>query len=123
MEKQSFFGLHIGAFVPENSACPLGCYFTEKLFEAMVAGTVPFYFGCRDVLKIFHPDRVIMVENVTDALTKMKLFLMSFDAIQKAHSSPYLAPGHERYLRSLQDAVLIGFSKAIIKHGISNVTR
>jgi hypothetical protein len=124
LEKRSFFGSHIACFVPENSLCESegGCYFTEKLFEAVVTGSIPFYYGCRDVLKIFHHDRVIMVHNTSDAVSKMREFLGDFAWIDRAYSSPILAPTAESYLMSLQSAVLLGFSHAISLRGIHNMT-
>jgi len=125
LEKKMFFGSHIACFVPENSRCERdnGCYFTEKLFEAVYSGSIPFYYGCKDVLNIFHPNRVIFVENVTDAVEKMRIFLKNFENIKRAYESPILSPSFERYLKSLQSSVLQGFSHAIEQRGIRNMTR
>ena len=39
-------------------------YFTEKLINALLAGTVPIYFGAPDVAKYVNPKRFIYCDKI-----------------------------------------------------------
>lgn len=40
-------------------------YITEKILHALVANTIPIYYGCHRALHVFNPSRVIYIENGT----------------------------------------------------------
>jgi acetyltransferase-like isoleucine patch superfamily enzyme len=41
-------------------------WFTEKLIDAFVTGTVPIYWGCPDIGRFFDPEGMIIVESLDD---------------------------------------------------------
>jgi acetyltransferase-like isoleucine patch superfamily enzyme len=41
-------------------------WFTEKLIDAFVTGTVPIYWGCPDIGRFFDPEGMIIVESLED---------------------------------------------------------
>jgi hypothetical protein len=43
-------------------------FFTEKLIDAFVTGTVPLFWGCPDIARFFNPDGIIQFDE-TDELT------------------------------------------------------
>lgn len=43
-------------------------YFTEKLMDAFVTGTVPIYWGCPSIGKFFNLDGMILIEKLSDIL-------------------------------------------------------
>lgn len=58
------------SFVIEN--CKMDYYFTEKLIDCLVTGTIPIYFGCPSIHKFFNIDGFIILdsENDLDAISK-----------------------------------------------------
>ena len=46
--------------VIENDCCPH--YWTEKLSDAFLGYTLPFYYGCPNVEEYFHPDSFIRID-------------------------------------------------------------
>lgn len=56
------------SFAIENSREPY--YFTEKLIDCFVTGTVPIYWGCPQIEKFFNPDGMIIIESL-DALKEV----------------------------------------------------
>ena len=41
-------------------------FFTEKLIDAFVTGTVPVYWGCPDIAKFFNPDGMIQFADIAE---------------------------------------------------------
>lgn len=68
-------------------------YFTEKLIDAFVTGTVPIYWGCPSIGKFFNLDGMILIEKLSDISKQTKS--LSF----------------ERY-SSMQNAIQENFDKA-----------
>lgn len=52
------------SFVIEN--CKIDYYFTEKLIDCLVTGTIPIYFGCPSIDKFFNPDGFIIFDSIND---------------------------------------------------------
>jgi len=52
------------SFVIEN--CKIDYYFTEKLIDCLVTGTIPIYFGCPSINKFFNPEGFIFLESEED---------------------------------------------------------
>lgn len=50
------------SFVIENSR--VDYYFTEKLIDCLLTGTVPVYFGCPSIGKFFNTDGFIFLNNI-----------------------------------------------------------
>jgi len=50
--------------VIENSREDL--YFTEKIIDCFATGTIPIYWGAKDIGKFFNPEGIIKVSNVQD---------------------------------------------------------
>jgi hypothetical protein len=47
-------------------------YFTEKLIDSFITGTVPIYWGCPSIGDFFNLDGMIIFEDVEDLLIKIK---------------------------------------------------
>ncbi len=41
-------------------------YFTEKLIDALLTGTVPIYYGCPSIGDFFNTEGMIIVDNIND---------------------------------------------------------
>jgi hypothetical protein len=41
-------------------------YFTEKLIDCFMTGTVPIYWGCSSICKFFNPDGMIIFDNIRE---------------------------------------------------------
>ena len=54
------------SIVIEN--CKKDHYFTEKLIDCFVTGTIPIYWGCPSIGKFFDTDGMIIVENYEEIL-------------------------------------------------------
>lgn len=58
-------------FVIENSRRDY--YFTEKLIDCLVTGTVPIYWGCPSISKFFNPEGFIIFTELSELKEKLKL--------------------------------------------------
>jgi hypothetical protein len=58
-------------FVIEN--CKTDCWFTEKLIDCLVTGTIPIYWGCPSISNFFNVDGFIIFNDLTDLKEKLKL--------------------------------------------------
>lgn len=46
-------------------------YFTEKLIDALLTGTVPIYYGCPSIGDFFNTEGMIIVDNVNDFMNEI----------------------------------------------------
>jgi len=44
--------------------CQHNFYFTEKLMDCFLTGTIPVYFGCPDIVDYFNRDGMIFIDNI-----------------------------------------------------------
>jgi hypothetical protein len=58
-------------FAIEN--CKKDTWFTEKLIDCFVTGTVPIYWGSSTISEFFNTDGIIMFDNLLDLKQKLKL--------------------------------------------------
>lgn len=58
-------------FAIEN--CKRDFWFTEKLIDCLVTGTIPIYWGCPSIYSFFNDDGFIIFDNLTDLKEKLKL--------------------------------------------------
>jgi len=54
--------------------CSINNYFTEKLIDCFVTGTIPVYWGCANIGKYFNMGGIIMVNNLKDLKKKIASF-------------------------------------------------
>lgn len=80
------------SFVIENSK--IDYYFTEKLIDCLVTGTIPIYYGCPSIHKFFNPNGFITFDSVED-LPKIFSELNSKDYESKI---PYIKENFEKAL-------------------------
>lgn len=74
-------------------------FFTEKLIDCFVTGTIPIYYGCNDIVELFNPGGMICVNNlqqianVIDVVDK-NLYREMLPALQQNVSiaSQYIMP-------------------------------
>ncbi|RUS12509.1 hypothetical protein BC937DRAFT_87697 [Endogone sp. FLAS-F59071] len=59
--KRSIFSKYPFVFTPENSNCE--GYVTEKVYDALAAGSIPIYLGARDIEYYVPPRSIINVQN------------------------------------------------------------
>ena len=57
------------SFIIENSKRDF--YFSEKLIDCLITGTVPIYWGCPSIGEFFDLDGMIIFDNTEDLLTKI----------------------------------------------------
>ena len=60
-------------------------YFSEKIMDCFMVGTVPIYKGCRKIKEYFNKDGMIMVNNVQDVINVLQT--LSFDRYEKMKSA------------------------------------
>jgi hypothetical protein len=58
-------------FAIEN--CKRDFWFTEKLIDCLVTGTIPIYWGCPSIYSFFNDDGFIIFDNLFDLKEKLKL--------------------------------------------------
>jgi hypothetical protein len=58
-------------FAIENSKKDF--WFTEKLIDCLVTGTIPIYWGCPSIFSFFNDDGFIIFDNLTELKEKLKL--------------------------------------------------
>lgn len=65
-------------------------YFTEKLMDAFMTGTIPIYWGCPSINKFFNTDGMIIFNNTDDLLTHLKsLSLDKYNSMLEAVKENY----------------------------------
>jgi hypothetical protein len=63
-------------------------YFTEKLIDAMLCGTIPIYWGCPNIGEFFDTNGIILCQSLGDIQAAVqRLSLADFDARQSAASA------------------------------------
>jgi len=62
--KADGLGEYCFSFAIENSS--LKYYFTEKLIDCFITGTVPIYWGCPEIEKFFNTDGMILIESIDE---------------------------------------------------------
>ena len=58
-------------FAIEN--CKRDYWFTEKLIDCLMTGTLPIYWGCPSISKFFNTDGFILFDNLVELKEKLKL--------------------------------------------------
>ena len=67
-------------------------YFTEKLIDSFLTGTVPIYYGCPSIGNIFNTKGMIIIDNVDDCLSALK----KINKNKYEHMLPYIKDNFER---------------------------
>lgn len=68
--KTTFLKDYMYSVAVENSS--VNNYFTEKLTDCFLTGTVPIYWGCKNIRKYFNKNGMIFVSNPKQLRNKMK---------------------------------------------------
>jgi len=91
-------------------------YISEKIMMAFVAGSVPVYYGTREVLKIFNHKAFVFydVENPTEGLTRIAYLNHNQTAYEEVLKEPILAVGGGNYF-ALKDNIHDGALKKKIR--------
>ena len=58
-------------FAIEN--CKRDFWFTEKLIDCLVTGTIPIYWGCPSIYTFFNDEGFVIFDNLSDLKEKLKL--------------------------------------------------
>ena len=58
--------------------CKQDGFFTEKLIDSLIVGTIPIYWGCSDVSEHFDPRGIIQFESLEQLERILKIDLDSF---------------------------------------------
>ena len=89
---------------PENSRSPSGGYATEKLVHAMLAGTVPVYWGDAAIAdaSFFNFDRILLFDGASNRSIVETVRRLEDDAAfrSKYLAQPLLAPTAREWLRN-----------------------
>ena len=64
------------SFIIEN--CKEDYYFTEKLIDSFLSGTIPIYWGCPSIGNFFNLKGIITFDNLLDLKNKLKLCTESY---------------------------------------------
>ena len=79
---------HLFFYAAENGNC--GYYHTEKVFHALVAGTVPVYVGNCETIKRFVPENSVILANDFEDATKLAAYLLYLSTNETAYSAHLL---------------------------------
>lgn len=52
--------------------CSINNYFTEKVIDCFLTGTIPIYWGCKNISKYFNSNGIIWVNSGKDAFKKIQ---------------------------------------------------
>jgi hypothetical protein len=69
-------------------------YFTEKLIDCFMTGTIPIYWGCPSIGDFFNLKGIIVFDNLLELKDKLKLctesyYLDNMDAVIDNHNRAY----------------------------------
>jgi hypothetical protein len=78
------------SFVIEN--CKKDYYFTEKIIDAFLSGTVPIYYGCPSICNFFNEKGIIHFDTAEEALN----ILNSLDEDKYNNMLPYIEENFEK---------------------------
>jgi len=53
-------------------------YFTEKIIDCFLTGTIPIYYGTNNISQYFDSEGIIMINNVDDLESKINLLTEDF---------------------------------------------
>jgi len=99
--KDYAFSITIENWIQDN-------YFSEKIMDCFMVGTVPIYFGAREIGKYFNSNGIITVESIEDVMRVLQD--LSFDKYQKM--LPFVQENFERAKNHI-DTVSYSFLKYI----------
>ena len=102
----------------ENSISPVGGYYTEKLFHAKTAGTVPIYWSDKDCAKDFNEKSFINL-NDFDSMDDLVFHVQEVDKDPSLHSTYHEQPLFKnKKINSnfLPESVLSFFEEKVIKN-------
>jgi hypothetical protein len=79
-------------FCIEN--CKQDYYFTEKIMDSFLSGTIPIYWGCPSIGKFFNLKGIITFDNLLELKDKLKLctesyYLYNMDAVIDNYNRAY----------------------------------
>jgi hypothetical protein len=84
----------------ENSTYPLG--YTEKIADCFATGTIPIYYGCKDIGKVFNEDGIIWLDdNFKIEDLSFDLYYSKMDAIKDKFNRIKNLPTAEDYIYSM----------------------
>lgn len=85
-------------------------YFTEKLIDCFMTGTVPIYYGCPSIAQFFNANGMIIIDNLAEA--ENMLNLLTPELYQKM--LPAIRDNYERCIRqylSYEDFMYFNYSE------------
>jgi len=83
------------SFNMENANYPLG--FSEKLTDCFATGTIPIYWGTRDVIEVFDGDGIIFLDDLEIDKLNEDLYLSKMEVIKKNLEIACELPSSEDY--------------------------
>lgn len=94
----------------ENGDQPF--YVTEKLYEAMMSGCIPIYWGgnCR-LYSPFNPERIITINSFGNSFRKIPLRSWSKDKLEEIFNKPLLRPDWKEWLDDVKKQVEFKFMR------------
>lgn len=93
-------------------------YFTEKLIDCFMTGTVPIYYGCPSIAQFFNPNGIIQIDNLAEAETMLNS--LTPDMYQKM--LPAIRDNYERCIRqflSYEDFMYFNYPELLFGLGSS----
>ena len=68
----------------ENEVCDL--YYTEKILDCFRTGTIPVYWGHKNISKVFNPDGILWVDEINISKLNNDLYLSKENAIRENYN-------------------------------------
>lgn len=92
ISNEKILGLKDYMFSISCENCKMDYYFTEKLIDCFLSGTVPIYYGCPSISNFFNINGIIMIDTEKDCMDILQT--LTFEKYNEM--MPYIQENYEK---------------------------